>query len=117
MLADDSREVREKAVNSILKIRDGAALGNGSSRKFIVPTLNYDADHYSKIVDLNHEPIFITDTASDKIIFYQQKKMTVKSYPNHSQSVERAIKLVFNAAYKEFDRRDGFIHANILPGI
>ena len=92
-----------------------AALGNGSVRKFIVPTLNYDADHYSEIADLNHEPIFTTDTASDKIIFYQQKKMAVKIYPNHSQSVERAIKLVSNAAYKVcgFDRIDGFIRAGI----
>ena len=30
MLADDSREVCEKAVNSVLKIRDGAILGGGS---------------------------------------------------------------------------------------
>ena len=98
MFAHDFQEVRKKAVNSILKIRDGAILGDESVRKLIVPTLNHEADHYSDTAELNLEPIFTTDTASDEIILYQKKKMTVKSYSNHSLSVEGAIKLVSDAA-------------------
>ena len=52
MLADDFREFLEKAANSILKIREGAILEDGSVRKFAVPTSNYEADHYSDIAEI-----------------------------------------------------------------
>ena len=45
MLADDSRDIHDKAVTSILKIRGGANFGDSSVRKFVVPALNYETDH------------------------------------------------------------------------
>ena len=122
MLAEDSRNIRYKAVTSILKIRVGANFGDSSVRRFVVPALNYEADHYSEITDLHHKPIFTTDIASDEIIAYRERKMEVDHYPNHSQSVERVVKLLADAPYKVcgFARRDGFIRAgiasrNIIP--
>ena len=56
MLADDSKDIRDKAVNSILKIRGGVNFGDSSVQKF-VPALNYEANHYSEITDLHQEPI------------------------------------------------------------
>ena len=110
MLADDSRDIRNKAVTSILKIRGGANFGDSSVRKFIVSALNYEANHYSAITDLHHEPIFTTDIASDEIIAYRERKMEVDHCPNHSQLVERVVKLVTDASYKVcgFSRRDEF---------
>ena len=39
----------------------------------------------------------------------------MKNYLNHTQSVERIVKLVTDASYKVcgFDRRDGFIRVRI----
>ena len=111
MLADNSRDIREKAVTSILKIRGGANFDDSSIRKFVVPALKYEADHYSEITDLHHEPIFTTDITSDEIIAYRERKTKVDHYPNHSQSVARVVKLMTDALYKicGFARRDGFI--------
>ena len=90
--------------------------------EFVVPALNYEANHYSEIIDLHHEPIFTTDIASDEIIAYRERKMEVDYYPNHSQSVENVIKLVTDMSYKVcgFARRDGIIRAgmasrNMIP--
>ena len=44
MLADDSRDICDKAVTSILKIRGGANFGDSSVRKFVVSALNYKAN-------------------------------------------------------------------------
>ena len=83
--------------------------------EFVVPALNYEANHYSEITDLHHEPIFTTDIASDEIIIYRERKMEVDHYPNHSQSVGKVIKLVTDTSYKVcgFARRDRFIRAGI----
>ena len=116
ILADDSETIREKAVNAILKVRHGAHLGDMSVRKFLVPTLNYEASHFSDITaDLCHEPIFTSKTAFAEIVSYCKRKFEVKKYLNHTQSIKRIVKLVNDASYKvcEFDRRDGFIRAGI----
>ena len=115
MLADDCVEIRDKAITRIMKIRDGANFGDSSVRKFVVPALNYEAKHYSEVTKLHYEPIFTTDLASDELIAYRERKMEVDHYPNHSQSVERAVKLVTDASYKVcgFSRRDGYIRAGI----
>ena len=69
MLVAD-RDICDKAVTSILKIHGGANFNDSSVRKFVVPALNYETDHYSEITDLHHEPIFTTYIASDEIIAY-----------------------------------------------
>ena len=116
ILADDSETIREKAVDAILKIRHGAHLGNMSVRKFLVPTLNCEASHYSDITaDLCHEPIFTFKIAYEEIVLYCRRKFEVKNNPNHTESVERIVKLVTDASYKVcgFDKRDGFIRAGM----
>ena len=117
MLADDFETIREKAVKAILKNRHGAHLGNMSVQKFLVPTLNYEANHYSDITaDLCHELVFTSKTASKEIVSYCRRKFEVKNYPNHTQSVEEIVKLVIDASCKAcgFDRRDGFIRVGIV---
>ena len=48
MLADHSETIQE-ALNVTLKIHYEAYIGDTSVRKFLVPTLNYEASHYSDI--------------------------------------------------------------------
>ena len=71
MLAVDFETIREKAVNAILKIRHGAHLGDMSVLKFLVPTLNYEASHYSDITaDSCHKSIFTSKITSEEIVSY-----------------------------------------------
>ena len=87
----------------------------GHIHTFIVPMLNYEADHHSDIIDLFYKSIFTTDIPSDEIVLYREKKIEEKHYPNHTQSVKRAVKLVTEAPYRVcgFQRRDGFIRSGI----
>ena len=90
MFADDSETIREKAAYAILKIRQGAHLGDMPVRKFLVPTLKNKASHYSDITaDLCHNPIFTSKITSEDMISYCRRKFQVKNYPNHFQSMEK----------------------------
>ena len=116
MLADDSQTIQEKVVNAILKICHGAHPGDMSVRKFLVPTLNYEAIHYFDITtDLCHESIDTSKIAFEEIVSYCRRKFDVKNHPNHTQSVKRIVTLITDTSYKVcgFDRRDGFICAEI----
>ena len=116
MLADVSETIREKTVNAILKIRHEARHFDVSFRKFIVPTPNYEASHYSDITtDLCHKSIFTSKIASEEIASNCRRKFEAKNNLNHIQSVERIVELMTDASYKVcgFYRRDEFNRARI----
>ena len=87
--------VWSKAVDAILRIRDGANLGNKFVQKFVVPQLTFALillKHYSDIKSLCHEPIFTTSKAFDENIPCGEKKFEVKQHPNHSRFNGRLVK-------------------------
>ena len=61
------------------------------------------------------EPPLIKALTDEQIQKIKEEPLVVKKYPNHTQSVERSIKLVTDAskAVYGFDARDGFIRARM----
>ena len=62
MLANDSREVREKSVNFIFKIRDGTILGSRLVRKLIV--LNEEHNLFNKRKGRRYSSAFVNTKAA-----------------------------------------------------
>ena len=120
MLADSSKLKREKATNMTMKLRKNQNHSERTVvREFRVPNLLFDATDWDEIIDWTHVNITespLTRSLTDKQI--QRIKdipLVVQKYPNHTQNVERSIKLVSEAskAVYGFDSRDGFIRARI----
>jgi len=117
MLVDNHIEVRRRAVKLILKKRLEPTT---KIRIFQKPDINFNAKKYEDIIDLDNIEIFeppvckfFTDS---EIITCIDKKdnlvsKAIKGIPNHSQAVERAVKLVTTASSKVSgeDARNGVI--------
>ena len=108
MLADERENVRQKAVNAIIKMRQGEILSTvektGSGlRVFRVPKLNWDAQDYTGIIawELESfcEPPATKSLTEDALREAYAAPLDIPKYPNNSQSVERAIKLVSEACH------------------
>ena len=119
MLVDERKEIRELAARRVKAARSVKPKG---IRKFVLPTVNVNADNYYKFVnwqDYNRtEPpmmMNITDEEIDSAIETGQT-WTLDNFPCHTQAVERHVKLVTEMAatlYGEL-RRDGYIRAKLL---
>jgi hypothetical protein len=88
-------------------------------RQFKVPELLFDAADWNDIISWENstltEPPLTRSLTDDQILQIKEKPLVIRKYPNHTQSVERMIKLVTDAskAVYGFDARDGFIRARI----
>ena len=62
-----------------------------------------------------HEPIFTCTLSKKELLEIYSAPFTVPYYPHHTQSVERVVKEVTQAADSVcgFDKRDGFIKARV----
>jgi hypothetical protein len=98
MLADENGEIRQKAYEAIRSARNSEYI---SMRKFQLPTINFNAHSYYERIDCsllaNVNPPLL------KICDFEQlgnSSFTEKicNIPNHSQTVERHVKLVTEAA-------------------
>ena len=95
------------------------AIETSKIRKFIVPQINFKAQTYPDLIDWEHilfsEPPLTIDLSSDEIRSFIDEPLKVPAFPCHTQSVERAIKLVTEAAGSVFgvQARDGFIRQRI----
>ena len=107
MLSSENAKIREKAVKIVLKSRKNPSLKPCAKlfqriRKFGIPPLNWKAERWDEIIDIKIEKVyepFVLQKMSDKDISSALKEPLVfPSYPLHSQSVERAVKLVTSAA-------------------
>ena len=60
-----------------------------------------------------HEPIFTCKLSKKEIQEISETAFVAPNYPLHTQSTERAVKLVTEASASVcgFDKRDGFIQA------
>ena len=103
MLADDDISIRQQAVDGIIEIRRNKEHSivertDSGLRIFKVPELNWDAENYTQIIawELNTfcEPPITMKMSDDEIRKFLLEPLWIPNYPSHSQSVERAVKLV-----------------------
>lgn len=90
--------------------------------QFIVPQIHFQSKHYCDIIDwpkLVTEPLLLrglpTTDIEACIADATKIKKLVGLFPNHTQAVERCVKLVTMASEKECgpEARDGFIRATL----
>lgn len=114
MLADSDEIIRSRAVDVILRLRQKAS--SCEVRQFRVPSIDYEATNYVDLIDWKdvHEPP-VTKGLSDEDIAKLRIVPLTLDYKNHTQGVERCIKLVTDAstAVYGFEARDGFIRARV----
>ena len=119
MLDDNDENVRKKAVDIIKDIRANHQPSHRPVRPFSVPNLLYDADNYHSMIDWQTEPLteppltyHLTNAELDTII---DEALTLPPYRSHTQSVERAVKLVSDASGKVYGlvAAQGYIRSKI----
>jgi len=119
MLGDERKYVRELAMRRILKARSKKY----GLRKFVVPKLNFTATDYVELIDWQQtdlsDPPLLANIANEDIEMYVAggsiPTMDFPKYPCHTQSVERCVKLVTEAAASVCSARarDGFIRVRL----
>ena len=119
MLDDDNTEVRKQAVDIILNIRRNQPSTSRPIRSYAVPTLLYDADSYNTMIDWNAEtltePPLTYHLTDDEINHIVDEPLSVPPYRAHTQSIERAVKLVTEASGQvyELESARGFIRSQV----
>ena len=113
MISSESKEEREFAVSTILKIRGRNNLGNTKPRPRKLPVLNLEASKLQDMISWKgaKEPILTCGLSREELALFKEKPMEVPYYCLHTQGIERAVKQVTEAseAVYGFERRDGFI--------
>ena len=120
MLCSDDSQLREDAVQTILELRAGK-VGGSQLREFVPPKkLNFDATHIKELIDWDlesiTEPPLTYKLSTQDLIEVEAVKLEIKPYKVHTQSVERAVKLVTQASISVYgpEARDGFVKATVL---
>ena len=123
MLVNDRKEIRELAARRIKFSRQSPVADYSELRKFKIPPLNFDAEDYHSLVNWQElprtQPPMLKDVGDDEIEKAIQipQKWTLDDFPCHTQSVERHVKMVPEAAAASVCgdmRREGYIRAKIL---
>ncbi|CAH0547286.1 unnamed protein product [Brassicogethes aeneus] len=120
MLTDDKPTIRTLALRRILKTRNQRQ-NNIGVRKFKVPKINFKADEYYEMITyatyLNNEPPLTKSISVEELKSYidtNEYIMTFPNYPCHTQSVERCVRLVTEAAAAVGElQRDGYIKSRL----
>ena len=120
LLCFDNSEQRLFAVDIILAVRAGSELGSTDVRPFKVPqTINLDACDIKELIDWEKgvitEPIFTANMSLVQLNALIVSPLQLPLYSLHTQSCERAVKLVTEAAQSVcgWDKRDGFIRTQL----
>lgn len=123
MLFDERLHIRRLAYLKIMKARASEAPEN-EIRYFSIPSFNFDAKDYYELVDWQNvvwsEPPITTKLTKEdleEVVQYPESSAIsyVRNYPCHSQAVERAVKVVTEAAVTVcgYERRDGVIRSKL----
>lgn len=125
MTQDDRKHIRELGLRRILKARQ-VDQKRKNIRSFMTPKLNFNAQEYSELInwmdcDLSSPPL-LKDISDDEIKSNIESDSvpnwdtTFKTFPVHTQAVERCVKLVTEASGKVCgtESRDGFIRTTLL---
>jgi len=88
-------------------------------RRLVIPRLNWQARNYHTMLDWKYlvtEPPFIAKLSSAEIQSIVQYPLVVPKWYNHTQAVERAIKVMCeaSAAVTGPEERDGFIRQRLF---
>lgn len=121
MMTDSRKSIRELALRRVMKVRSGGT--QEAIRKFVVPTLNFEAKDYIDLIDwqginVTEPPVikFLSDEVISEVITSGDcSNINFPRFPCHTQSVERCVKLVTEASSEVFgmQRRDGLIRSRI----
>ena len=119
LLASSIYEDRKFAVEQILKLRGKAEFGDMSVRPRKTPKLNLSATSLINLITWKpgevHEPVFTCSLSKADISGFLVHPFTPPLFTSHTQSTERAVKQVTEAAAAVVGKeaRDGFIRARI----
>lgn len=119
LLGSTDADDRKFAVDMILKIRGKNDLGDTSVRPRLMPKLNLKATTLKNMITWKvkeaHEPIFTCKLTREEIQGLLIKPFAVPKFSIHTQSTERCVKQVTEAAAAVVgqDRRDGFVRARL----
>ena len=115
MMGDEDQEVRVKAVDWVRRARLEFN-PEAPPRQFVPPMVDFSATHYTKMVDWEQvectEPPLTRDMSEADLDEVVEKPYRFPDYPNHTQQVEAAVRVVSDAATKRADHtaRDNLIH-------
>ena len=119
MLCSNIRYERDKAVEVIMSIRGNDIPVDKPIRVRKNRPINPHAESLSELTDLSTNPMepplttHLTDAQLQEIV---ENPMKVPDWPSHTQSVERCVKMVTEAASKVFshEKREGFIRGQFV---
>ena len=123
MLGSKNAEERKEAVNRILNIRgigdEVTQVGDSSFRGRRTPEINPNAKQLSDLIAWNFsvtEPPLTCTLTSATIKEFLKYPMEVPHWDSHTQSVERCVKLVIEAASHvyTYERRKLYIRAQLV---
>ena len=119
LLGSTDADDRKFAVDMILKIRGKNELGDTSVRPRLMPKLNLKGTTLKNMITWKvkeaHEPIFTCKLTREEVQELLIKPFDVPKFSIHTQSTERCVKQVTEAAAAVVgqDRRDGFVRARL----
>ena len=121
MLCSDDKEERKEAVDKILTLRgsvdDEAQIGDRSPRPRRNPLINLQAETLSELIDWTDitEPPLTCTLTNKTLKGFAEVPMEVPKWPSHTQSVERCVKMVTEAAAHVYsqERREGYIRGQV----
>ena len=119
LLANNDPSDRDFSVRQIVRIRNGEDYGDKSVRARKTPEINLNADNLKGLIDWDKEkvtePIFTCSISTNDLVFYKTNKFEAPYYPNHTQSTERVVQQVTQAAASVcgHEKRDGYVRARI----
>ena len=123
LLCSDKEEERKAGVDKILEIRgegdEETQVGDSSVRPRRTPTINVDATSLLELVDWTSdvtEPPLTCKLTTSAVKMFVATPMEVPDWPSHTQSVERCVKMVTEAAGHVYsqERRDGYIRGQVV---
>ena len=101
LLASKNKEDRQFAVEKVLQLR-GEEFGDMEPRSRRTPKLNFEAKECKDLInwekEVIHEPVFSCSLSTPEIKSIIDTPLQVVGYPLHTQSTERAVKLVTKAS-------------------
>ena len=128
LLSSNESDDRSFAVRKILEIRGENENGDSSVRPRQTPEINLDATTLIDLIEWEseniHEPVFTCSLSKKEIKGFLTNPFKPPMFSSHTQSTERAVKLVTEAASSvcRQEARDGFIkvrskHRQVLPNV
>ena len=119
MLSNKDREEREFAVDRVMEIRAGSEKGDESVRPRKTPNINLETTTLRGLIDWEketlYEPIFTCSLSLNDLDGLRGTPFSCPYYCNHTQSTERAVQQVTQAAESVCgpEKRDGYVRARI----